>query len=66
MHFKDIIKAKPRQPEYLMPWSYLRAAQCAAKLGNRAMAASMINEVVKSPDVFGIHKLAQQLLSEFP
>jgi len=62
--FGEILNASPRQPDYLVPWSNLRAAQCEITSGNFERAIMFAQNALKSANGTDVRRLAEQLLSD--
>ncbi len=62
--FQLIVRLSPEQPEYLLPWSYLRGGQAAAQLGDTSTARALATAAIKGRNVAGVRPLAEALLRE--
>jgi hypothetical protein len=59
----EVVRARPKNPEYLMPWSLLRLAQCHAALGRREAAIASAREVLTHANVEEVHSQARVLIA---
>lgn len=62
-HLMEIVRARPRHPDYLMPWSLLRLAQCNAALGRQDAATTFARQVLAYPNIENVHREARALLT---
>ena len=61
-HYKHILASNPKLPDYLMPWTYFRTAQCNWRLGNVQIARSFLEKTLSANNVNDVHTEANQLL----
>jgi len=63
-HFEHIFASNPRLPDYLIPWTYFRSAQCHWRLGNIPIARKLLEKTLGADNVNGVHFEANNLLKE--
>lgn len=61
-HYKHILASNPKLPNYLLPWTYFRSAQCNWRLGNIPIARSLLKKTLEADNVNDVHKEANRLL----
>jgi tetratricopeptide (TPR) repeat protein len=60
-YFDRVIALEPQYPEYLLPWTFYRAAECQVRLGAFEGASSLILFGLRSRNVNAVHDRLKEL-----